>query len=542
MIQKHYIELLISDFRNRAGAQKEIVKDEIVNSFLSDESFCDSVNSIENKMKRESMKLLSPLELKFRINNIVCGKEVILIPELLDEEVNYTNTITIDHIEGLKDVGGLLWNNDNGAIEGIAEQSGDFKLTLHGVIRSSQGYSQTMVGSLTLAVIPDPKSLWKELEPDPSLPYYKSNTDCDTQRTDKGDLLLYASKRGRSHAHIGSYRDDDGKISVTPNGWSILVVADGAGSCPLSRRGSKVIVDKTIEALLKIFTSEKSEILETQLSGYIEDPSSLEKNHIDSLLNQTLISAVYTAYNTLSQEANEKQNDIKDYSTTLLIALHKTLNNGKHLILSFWVGDGVIAVYNKNHSVKLLGTPDNGEFAGQTRFLDQDAYMTTDRIQFALLDQFTALILATDGVSDPFFHTDEMLEDIVAWDSFWETQLPNSVTNSIKEKTEEELLSWLDFWSTGNHDDRTIAILLPAIDNIKKKLPETIHVEEQTIVNENMSEDLEPIENSPLIDVSIDDNIESTVGPIQPLNDNSSQTPDKPNFTEESQPENDKEE
>ena len=39
-------------------------------------------------------------------------------------------------------------------------------------------------------------------------------------------------------------------------------------------------------------------------------------------------------------------------------------------IASFWVGDGAMCLFDaENKTAKLLGTPDEGEFSGQTRFL-----------------------------------------------------------------------------------------------------------------------------------------------------------------------------
>ena len=65
----------------------------------------------------------------------------------------------------------------------------------------------------------------------------------------------------------------------------------------------------------------------------------------------------------------------------------------------------------------------------------------------------------TDGISDPFFETDANLAKKEKWDELWEN-LVNEVDFSDDNKnSKNQLLKWLDFWSPGNHDDRTIAIL-----------------------------------------------------------------------------------
>src|SRR5690606_14699190 len=52
--------------------------------------------------------------------------------------------------------------------------------------------------------------------------------------------IVIASKRGRSHAHEGTFRDDDFCTKSLPNDWAIVAVADGAGSAKYARQGSKI--------------------------------------------------------------------------------------------------------------------------------------------------------------------------------------------------------------------------------------------------------------------------------------------------------------
>jgi hypothetical protein len=46
------------------------------------------------------------------------------------------------------------------------------------------------------------------------------------------------SKRGRSHAHEGKFREDDFAVSELPADWNMISVSDGAGSAQLAREGS----------------------------------------------------------------------------------------------------------------------------------------------------------------------------------------------------------------------------------------------------------------------------------------------------------------
>jgi serine/threonine protein phosphatase PrpC len=70
----------------------------------------------------------------------------------------------------------------------------------------------------------------------------------------------------------------------------------------------------------------------------------------------------------------------------------------------------------------------------------------------------TALVLLTDGITDPIFETERNLENQEHWDRFWQEQIQSRLS-AKPEQTAAHLLDWLSFWSPGNHDDRTIALL-----------------------------------------------------------------------------------
>ncbi|MDE6682843.1 MAG: protein phosphatase 2C domain-containing protein, partial [Muribaculaceae bacterium] len=166
------------------------------------------------------------------------------------------------------------------------------------------------------------------------------------------------------------------------------------------------------------------------------------------------------------------QAKLKDFATTLMFAICKRYDFG-WFIASFWVGDGAMCIFDeKNKMVKLLGTPDEGEYSGQTRFLTmpeifRDPEAVSKRLRMAIVPDFTALFLMTDGVSDPMFETEKNLNDYHKWEEFYEkltTGFPEDEIGGValsddNEESKEQLLRWLDFWSPGNHDDRTIAIL-----------------------------------------------------------------------------------
>ena len=81
------------------------------------------------------------------------------------------------------------------------------------------------------------------------------------------------------------------------------------------------------------------------------------------------------------------------------------------------------------------------------------------RLRFDIVEDFTALILMSDGVTDPKFETDANLLKIDKWNDLWADITQSVNLSDDNQAAADELLNWLDFWSPGNHDDRTIAIL-----------------------------------------------------------------------------------
>ena len=173
--------------------------------------------------------------------------------------------------------------------------------------------------------------------------------------------------------------------------------------------------------------------------------------------------AVFKAYKNIEEEATISGREVKDFSTTLIVSICKKFKFG-WFVGAFWVGDGGIGIYNKDTKfLKVLGESDGGEFAGQTRFLTmpeitQPAELYR-RLRFDIVDEFTALILMTDGITDPKFETDANLLKFEKWDELWADLSKEVEFKDNNEKSADQLLKWLDFWSPGNHDDRTIAIL-----------------------------------------------------------------------------------
>lgn len=334
---------------------------------------------------------------------------------------------------------------------------------------------------LQIIINPDPRQIsdertkptdWESI-PEPK--YFKEDTFCEyvkvealSDGTPQKDMVA-ASKRGRSHGWEAKPRDDHFKLKYMDNGWYIMAVADGAGSAKYSREGSRIACDTAVDYIqTQLIDNPKFEdnIHLYELSK--DDSESEARKLVGDDIYKIVGTAAYRAHNAINREAQEKGIPSKFYATTLLLTICKRFSCG-WFVASFWVGDGAICLYDKDaHIAKLLGVPDEGEFAGQTRFLTmpeifKDATSLYQRLRFNIVPEFTALLLMSDGVSDPMFETDANLNNVDKWDELWDKLLNNEECpvrlTDDNEQAADELLNWLDFWSAGNHDDRTIAIL-----------------------------------------------------------------------------------
>lgn len=107
----------------------------------------------------------------------------------------------------------------------------------------------------------DPRSLWLDKPIPTDIEYKKPNESASfVENKFCKKNIIAASKRGRSHAHSALPRDDDYGIKVCEKtGWSILVVADGAGSAKFSREGSRIACEEVVNYCYNVLDDENSD-------------------------------------------------------------------------------------------------------------------------------------------------------------------------------------------------------------------------------------------------------------------------------------------
>jgi phospholipid N-methyltransferase len=183
-------------------------------------------------------------------------------------------------------------------------------------------------------------------------------------------------------------------------------------------------------------------------------------------------SVVYLEKNFPDLFTNSKAKSSIDYfHSTLIYALFKKFEFG-YVVLTFGVGDCPIAVVNKDKTIStLMNWLDVGEFGGGTRFITQgeifhsESNPMSSRFNFQIFPDFSYMFLMTDGIYDPKFVVEANLEKSEKWQEFIADLEGNNDDNSKvdfnyeNQEIELELSKWMDFWSPGNHDDRTLAII-----------------------------------------------------------------------------------
>lgn len=422
-----------------------------------DKEYMDRRVIIENQIK----------ELPIVIPNGTVGKEytsTIRLPENIVEEY---------WIEGLEAIGlqGNPIEHNICVISGTPNEAGSFEIVLKYKYKGAIDEKDLLQRKFPIAINPDPRTLWKNIPTPVDIEYYQPDSDRTYVKVEARDGkpqkdIVAASQRGRSHAHEGNPRDDHYRVEYLEDcGWYIMAVADGAGSAKYSRKGSWLACDTSVEHCKSYFSDEKSlHDFEEYITTYNGEANDEYRKLLGDSIHQLIGNAAFKSYKAIEAESNAKGVPIKNYATTLLLAVCKKFDFG-WFVASFWVGDGAMCIYDKERRYfKLLGTPDEGEFAGQTRFLTmpeifRDVTSFYGRLKFSIEQDFTSLMLMTDGVSDPMFETDANLNKIEKWDALWENITKEVELTDDNTESQYQLLKWLDFWSQGNHDDRTIAIL-----------------------------------------------------------------------------------
>lgn len=243
-----------------------------------------------------------------------------------------------------------------------------------------------------------------------------------------GDFLVIgASRRGRSHAHTGKYREDafwaaTGK--APSHSWAIMAVADGAGSQPLSRVGARIAVRSAVE---------------------------WARSHEAGKLAAAVDGAARAALVRVRAEAESRGVPAQSLACTLLLA-GIAIEDGVWTLATFQAGDGMIAAaFDSSPRLRVLEGADHGPVAGETHFL-LSGHVLQSWEQRTRIHRFETpprgILLMTDGIAD----------DLTPIDRNGPT-LARELDSVLRHPSPERaLLELTAYEKRGSFDDRTLAM------------------------------------------------------------------------------------
>ena len=251
----------------------------------------------------------------------------------------------------------------------------------------------------------------------------EKHTDFDTKEclTTDGMNIVGARVRGKKHKHEGTNCDDWFEFDNAGH-WTIIAVADGAGSRKLSRIGSKASCQAAVE-FLKDKLGEYKLVDRQQWTpqDFDRDPANgaFLQEDID-YIQTSLHGAMEHAYNAIIkateeridkpeyQELLDRNIEVSDLAGTLLLAVCVPAKQGeddRNLIMTCQIGDGITGAIRKDGLLQVLGLADSGEFSGETEFLTSYPKMKDSlwHKTFGFFGPLQSLMVMTDGVSDDYF-------------------------------------------------------------------------------------------------------------------------------------------
>lgn len=412
--------------------------------------------------------------------------------------------IIIRDIKNL-DIVGLRFDAENYCITGTPTMANNIDIQIIFYNKNDKNETDD-IKVVPFVVNADPKDLWIDKPSDKGSRFAKSDMATFSAKfLDK--KIVIASKRGRSHAHAGTFRDDDFYVQDLPDDWAIAAIADGAGSAQYARMGSQIateFISKSFDDsdLLSLLSTHVTDFFCETKEPEIQDiaesdnhqstanenkdiiPASNEDNIHESTEKQInkesyrlqkksaiiniLYKSVRNLYHELKNFSDKEALSIKDLNTTIIFSLTKKFEFG-YVVLTFGVGDCPINILTDNdEKVQLLNFLDVGDVGGATRFITMNEIFSNpdmgSRFGINCFKDFSKLFMMTDGIYDPKFLVESKLENIENWKEFLkdlngENEELAKVDFEEDTDIEAQLLHWMDFWSKGNHDDRTLAII-----------------------------------------------------------------------------------
>ena len=186
--------------------------------------------------------------------------------------------------------------------------------------------------------------------------------------------VIRASVQGTSHAKTGQPCQDSSSVGEgAPDSVLVAAVADGAGSAALSADGSRIAADAATQKVVSLLRLHAQPVYE-------------------GVLEEILREAVQSARTALEDEAARRKKSIREFATTLILAICAPEING-----AAQIGDGAAVSDDDGGGYTLLCAPQRGEYANTTNFITSGSWRDTLDIR-TRRGNVSRLAMFSDGI------------------------------------------------------------------------------------------------------------------------------------------------
>ena len=193
--------------------------------------------------------------------------------------------------------------------------------------------------------------------------------------------VVRASVQGTSHSRTGQPCQDSSSVGVgAPDGIFVAAVADGAGSAELSADGSRIAACAATQRSVRLLRLHVRPLYE-------------------GVLEEILREAVHFAREALEAEARRQNKSLRDFATTLIVAICAPEITG-----AAQIGDGAMVTAGDgmpeevvSDSYTLFSVPQRGEYANTTNFITSNNWKDSLRIR-TRYGGVSRLAMFTDGI------------------------------------------------------------------------------------------------------------------------------------------------
>lgn len=251
-------------------------------------------------------------------------------------------------------------------------------------------------------------------EPEPYEEYISSHSE------NGGIKITGARVRGKKHKHDGTNCDDWYETAVSGN-WTIAAVSDGAGSKKFSRIGAMESCKAAVTYIKEKLDATPSD-MNDKLSLPMNEAAFMEGCSYFAAMIQDAVDKAYEAVKAAYEERKTKFEylklidrdlEFKDFSGTLLLCIILPVTVEEHteyFAAACQIGDGIICSVDRSSefdkALRLLGTPDNGAYSGETDFLTSAAMRKKETLMSKtkiMRGKTSCIMLMSDGVADDYF-------------------------------------------------------------------------------------------------------------------------------------------